>query len=90
MHPLNPKFHNTFSQEELEGIIQYATAISYDVIVIATHSHFFELSADRGEALEIYSDTHSNNNGSILTKEAFLELFYRSSAMLDSVALDIN
>jgi len=88
MHPLNQKFHNTFSQEELEGIIQHATAISYDVIVIATHSHFFELSANRGEALEIYSDTHSNN-GSILTKEAFLEL-YLSSPMLDSVALDMD
>jgi len=89
MQTLNPKFYQVFSQEELDTISQNATALSHDVIVIATDEYFFELSADVGEELEIYCDNYSDNTARTLNKEEFLKL-YQSSPLLDVVDVEME
>lgn len=90
MKPLfNEKFYELFTAEELEEIVEHAMALSESVIIIATNLHFFELSADMSDELEIYCDEHVNGSGLKLTKEAFLKL-YKSSDLMDTVELSLE
>ncbi len=79
MKPANIKFNqrflDLFSNDELQNIIGKSISFSADCIVISTDTHFCELSADMGDALEIYCDEHSNDTAKMLTKDEFMTLF---------------
>ncbi len=78
---MNAKFLELFSSDELADIVENATAVSEDCIVITTEDNLFELRADRGDVLEIYCDDHRNDTGRQLTKDEFMHLYKNSSLM---------
>lgn len=86
---VNAKFLNVFSKEELKDIMDNATSISADCIVIATENNFFELSADMGVELDIYCDEHNNSSARKISKNEFMKL-YKSSPLMGTVKISIN
>jgi len=86
---MNALFLELFSSDELANMMENATAISEDCIVIATEDNFFELSANVGEGLDIYCDDHSNNTGRQLTKDEFMSL-YKSSPLMETYHTEID
>ena len=86
---VNTKFLNVFSKDELKDIMDNATSISADCIVIATENNFFELSADMGDELDIYCDEHNNSSARKLLKDEFMML-YKSSPLMGTLKLSIN
>ena len=78
-----------FSADELEDIIANAISFSADCIVIATNTHFFELSADMGQKLNIYCDEHNSNTAKKLTKDEFIKL-YNSGTLMNSEQVTMN
>jgi len=85
---VNAKFLNVFSKEELKDIMDNATSISADCIVIVTENNFFELSADIGDELDIYCDEHNNSSARKLSKDEFMKL-YKSSPLIGTVKFSI-
>jgi len=69
---MNQKFHDFFSKQEIEKILEVATLYNSDVVVANTEKYFFELSADFSDEIEIYFDNQITE-GSSLSKEEFLE-----------------
>lgn len=86
---VNSKFLKVFSEDELEDIMDNATSISADCIVIATENNYFELSADVGDELDIYCDEHNNSSARKLLKDEFMKL-YKNSPLMDTVKLSLN
>jgi len=78
---VNAKFLNVFSKDELKDIMDNATSISPDCIVIATENNYFELSADVDDKLDIYCDEHNNSSTRKLSKDEFMRLYKRSPLM---------
>jgi len=69
---MNQKFHDLFSKQEIEKILEVATLYNSDVVVANTKKYFFELSADLSDKLEIYFDNQITE-GRSLSKEEFLK-----------------
>ena len=86
---VNAKFLNVFSKDELKDIMDNATSISTDCIVIATENNYFEPSADVDDALDIYCDEHNSSSARKLSKDEFMKL-YKSSPLMGTVKLSIN
>lgn len=80
-----PEFHqrflDTFSIDELNDIIDNATVVTQNSIIISTEDNFFELSAGVGSGLNIYCDSNENDTNSQLTKEEFMKLYKNSPLM---------
>jgi hypothetical protein len=83
------RFLDAFTTKQLEDIVNYATFVGKNCIVIVTEDYFFELSADIGDRLDIYCESNKDNKSIPLTKEEFLEL-YRSSpiAKVEHMCID--
>lgn len=81
---LNSKFIKLFDKAQLKDIVKHASLLSQDCIVIATNTYFFELSADRGNEIEIYCDEYSNITGRKLSKDNFM-CMYKCSPQLAAV-----
>ncbi|UFH58482.1 hypothetical protein [Sulfurovum mangrovi] len=86
---LNSKFLKVFSEDELKDIIDNATSISADCIVIAIENNYFELSADVDDELDIHCDEHNNSSARKLSKDEFMRL-YKSSPLMGTVKLSLN
>ena len=86
---VNPKFLKVFSKDELKDIMDNATSISADCIVIATENNLFELSADMGDELDIHCDEHNNSSARKISKGEFMKL-YKSSPLMGTVKISIN
>ncbi|MDD3591869.1 MAG: hypothetical protein PHO65_04475 [Sulfurovum sp.] len=86
---VNPKFLKVFSEDELKDIVDNATSISENCIVIATENNFFELSADTSDGLDIHCDEHNNSSARKLSKDEFMKL-YKSSPLMCTVKLSLN
>ena len=85
----NQKFLDIFSTDELEDIIDNAISFNANCIIIATETHFFELSADMGNELDIYCDGHSNDTAKKLRKDEFMKL-YKSGILMNSEKVNMN
>jgi hypothetical protein len=73
---LNHKFYDTFNKDELQEVIDKASFVSSNAIVISAGNYFFELSADVDGELEIYyeyDDDNSKRKSGFFSKEEFLE-----------------
>ncbi|UPT76670.1 hypothetical protein MN086_06335 [Sulfurovum sp. XGS-02] len=86
---INSKFLKVFSEDELKDIMDNATSISADCIVIATENNYFELSADVNDELDIHCDEHNNLSARKLSKDEFMTL-YKSSPLMSTVKLSLN
>lgn len=78
---LHQRFLDTFTIDELNDIIDNATVVTQNCIVISTEDNFFELSADIGDTLDIYCDSNKNDTGRQLTKDEFMKLYKNSPLM---------
>lgn len=86
---VNSKFLKVFSEDELKEIMDNATSISADCIVIATENNYFELSADMSNDIDIHCDEHNNSSARKLSKDEFIKL-YKSSPLMGTVKLSLN
>jgi hypothetical protein len=85
----NQKFLEVFSEDELNDIINNATVITKNCIIISTEDHFFELSADRGDTLDIYCDSNINDTNKQLTKDEFMKL-YKKSPLVEMQHINVD
>lgn len=69
---VNSKFLKVFSEDELKDIMDNATSISTNCIVIATENNYFELSADIEDVLDVYCDEYNNSSAKKLSKDEFM------------------
>ncbi|RLA84628.1 MAG: hypothetical protein DRG78_00995 [Epsilonproteobacteria bacterium] len=83
------RFLDIFTNKELGDIINNATVVTKNCIVIATEDNFFELSADIGDKLDIYCDNHTNKSAKQLTKDEFM-LSYKNSPLMEVSHININ
>ena len=77
----NKKFLNFFTEAEICNIVENATVISDNSIIIMTEKHFFELSV--GDKLGIYcEDNNKSGDGIQITRNEFMKL-YQNSIVVD-------
>ena len=72
------RFLDTFTIDELKDIVDNATVVTENSIIISTEDNFFELSADIGDSLDIYCDSNKNDTNMQLTKDEFMQLYKKS------------
>ncbi len=86
---INKKFLELFNKGEMNDIISHASAVSEDCIVIATETHFFELSANIVDSIDIYCDGHDGGSSKKLTKNEFIKI-YKSSPLMNNIQADLD
>jgi len=82
-------FLDTFTIDELNAIVDDATVVTQNCIVISTEDNFFELSATNGNHLDIYCDNNKYDANRQLTKDEFMKL-YKNSPMMKIHNININ
>ncbi len=83
------RFLDTFTIDELKDIVDNATVVTENSIIISTEDNFFELSADIGDSLDIYCDSNKNDTNMQLTKDEFMQLYKKSPLMkMQHISID--
>jgi len=86
---LHQRFLDTFTIDELTDIVDNATVVTKNSIIISTEDNFFELSADIGDSLDIYCDSNKNDKNIQLTKDEFMQLYKKSPLMkIEHISID--
>jgi len=83
------RFLDIFTDKELNVIVNNATVVTENCIMINTTNNFFELSADIGGKLYIYCNSNENDTEQQLTKDEFMKL-YKSSPLLEMKHINID
>ncbi len=83
------RFLDIFTDKELNDIVNNATVVTENCIMINTINNFFELSADIGDKLYIYCNSNENVTEQQLTKDEFMK-FYKSSPLLEMKHINID
>lgn len=74
-------FEGIFTNEELEDIVENATVVTENSIVLSTEDNFFELSLGIGDSVDIYCDSNNDDTNKQLTKDEFMKLYKNSPSM---------
>jgi len=85
----NIKFLDSFTKEEMKDIVDNATVVIENCIMINTKDYFFELSIDNNEEVDIFCYSSVDSSENKLSKLEFIK-FYKSNQIEEIDIINIE